>query len=106
MFDIGFVKLVLLLVLALIIFGPDELPTVARKAARTLRRLRRLAEAATGEIKAGLGPEHADLNLMDLHPRRFVKKHLLDDLDGDRHPYDDRPLLPYGEHPPYDTDAT
>ena len=68
MFDIGFVKLVLLLVLVLIIFGPEQLPTVARKAAQTLRRLRRLAEDATGEIKAGLGPEHAGLNLMVPHP--------------------------------------
>jgi sec-independent protein translocase protein TatB len=105
-FDIGLAKLALLLVLALIIFGPERLPTAARQAARTLRQLRRLAEDATGEIKAGLGPEHADLEFGDLHPRRFVQKYLLDDLDDDRRPYDDRPLLPHGERPPYDTDAT
>lgn len=105
-FDIGLTKLALLLVLALIIFGPERLPTLARQAAQTLRRIRQLAEAATGEIKAGLGPEHGDLDLGDLHPRRFVQRYLLDDLDGDRRPYDDPPLLPYGERPPYDTDAT
>lgn len=105
MFDIGLVKLGLLLVLALIIFGPDRLPTAARQAAQTLRRLRRLAEHATSEINAGLGPEHAELDLLDLHPRRFVKKQLFD-LDDDRPPRDDRTLLPYGERPPYDADAT
>jgi sec-independent protein translocase protein TatB len=93
-------------VLALIIFGPDRLPMVARQAAQTLRQLRRLAEDATREIRAGLGPEHADLDLMDLQPHRFVRKHLLDDPNGDRLPHDDRALLPYGERPPYDTDAT
>jgi sec-independent protein translocase protein TatB len=106
MFDIGLVKFALLLVLALIIFGPDRLPTVARQAAQTLRQLRRLTEDATREIRTGLGPEQADLDLMDLHPRRLVRKHLLDDRDDDRLPPDDRTLLPYGEHPPYDTDAT
>ena len=106
MFDIGFEKLALLLLLALVILGPDQLPHVARQAAQALRRLRRLATDATSEIKAGLGPEYADLDLADLHPRRFVQKHLLDALDDDRHPYDDEPLLTYGERPPYDTEAT
>lgn len=103
-----FEKLALLLVLALIIFGPDQLPRLARQAAQTLSQLRRLAADATGEIKAGLGPEYADLDLADLHPRRFVQKHLLSDLDGDHQnrPPAAGPLLPYGERPPYDVDAT
>ncbi|MFB9832382.1 sec-independent translocase [Actinoallomurus acaciae] len=106
MFDIGLEKLALLLLLALVIFGPDRLPHVARQAAETLRRLRELAYDATSEIKTGLGPEYADLDLADLHPRRFVRKHLLDALDDDRHPRDDEPLLAYGERPPYDAEAT
>lgn len=103
MFEIGLTKLALLLVLAVIIFGPERLPVLTRQAAQTLRRLRRLTEDATSEIKAGLGPEHADLDLRDLHPRRLIEKHLLDD---DRRPCDDPPLPPYGGRPPYDTDAT
>lgn len=105
-FDIGFEKLALLLLLALFIFGPDQLPRVARQAAQTLRQLRRLATDATSEIKAGLGPEYADLDIADLHPRRFVQKHLLDALDDDRQPYDDEPVPVSGERPPYDTEAT
>lgn len=108
MFDVGFEKFALLFVLALIIFGPDQLPRVARQAAQTLRQLRRLATDATSEIKAGLGPEYADLDLSDLHPRRFVQKHLLDDLDGPLgdEPPNAEPLFPYGERPPYDLEAT
>lgn len=106
MFDIGLEKLVLLLLLALIIFGPDQLPRVTRQAAETLRRLRSLATDATSEIKAGLGPEYADLDLADLHPRRFVQKHLLDALDDDRAPHEPRPRTAYGERPPYDSEAT
>lgn len=106
MFDIGIEKLVLLLLLALIIFGPDQLPRVARQAAETLRQLRRLATDATSEIKAGLGPEYADLDIADLNPRRFVKKHLLDALDDDRGPEKDEPPLVSGARPPFDAEAT
>lgn len=108
MFELGFEKIALLLVLALIIFGPDQLPRITRQAAQTLRQLRRLATDATSELKAELGPEYADLDLSDLHPRRFVQKHLLDDFDdavGDDPP-NAEPLLPYGERPPYDPEAT
>jgi sec-independent protein translocase protein TatB len=107
-FDLGFEKIVLLLVLALIIFGPDQLPRIARQAAQTLHQLRRLAADATSEIKAELGPEYADLDISDLHPRRLIQKHLLDDLDDALadDPPSAEPVLPYGERPPYDPDAT
>ena len=88
--------------------SPRKPNTISRQAAQTLRQLRRLATDATSEIKAGLGPEYADLDLSDLHPRRFVQKHLLDDLDGPLgdEPPNAEPLFPYGERPPYDLEAT
>jgi len=43
--------------------------------------LRKIAEGATADLREGLGPEFKDLELDDLNPRRFVQKHLLDDLD-------------------------
>ena len=44
MFDLSLTKIAVLLVLAIVIFGPDQLPKVAAQAGRTLRELRRLAE--------------------------------------------------------------
>lgn len=113
MFDIGIEKFGLLIVLALIIFGPDQLPRIARQAGQALRQLRRLATDATSDLKAGLGPEYADLDLAELSPRRFVRKHLFEEFDEDHldrfspaDPADTGSGLGHGERPPYDTDAT
>lgn len=79
MFDLSISKLLILAVIALIVFGPNELPKVAAQAGRMLRDLRRIADGATAELKEGLGPEFQNFELEDLNPRRFVTKHLFDD---------------------------
>jgi sec-independent protein translocase protein TatB len=79
-FDLSLTKLLALAVLALIIFGPHELPKIASQAGRALRDLRRIAEGAKADLREGLGPEFQDFDFEDLNPRRFVQKHLLDDL--------------------------
>ena len=69
--------------IAIVVFGPDQLPKMASQAGRTLRELRRLADGATRDIREGLGPEFEDFDLRDLHPGNFVRKHLFeDDMDG------------------------
>jgi sec-independent protein translocase protein TatB len=79
MFDLSPGKLLVLVVIALIVFGPRELPRIAQQVGRALRDLRRIAEGATAELKEGLGPEYQDFDFQDLNPRRFVQKHLMDD---------------------------
>jgi sec-independent protein translocase protein TatB len=78
-FDLSIGKLLILAVIALIVFGPNELPKVASQLGRVLRDLRRIADGATAELKEGLGPEFQNFELEDLNPRRFVTKHLFDD---------------------------
>ena len=82
MFDLSITKIAVLLVLAVVIFGPEQLPKLAQQAGRALRDLRRLADNATADLKEGLGPEFADFDVTDLHPKNFVRKHLLDDEMG------------------------
>ena len=79
MFDLSIEKIIVLLVLAVVIFGPERLPKMIRQAGSALRDLRRLADNATRDLKEGLGPEFADFDVTDLHPKNFVRKHLLDD---------------------------
>ena len=81
MFDLSLPKLLILAVLALVVFGPNELPKIASQAGRFLRDLRRIAEGAQADLREGLGPEFADFDVSDLHPRNFVTKHLLSDPD-------------------------
>ena len=80
MFDLSITKILVLAVIALIVFGPNELPKVASQAGRMLRDLRRIAEGAKADLREGLGPEFQDFDFEDLNPRRFVQKHLLDDM--------------------------
>ena len=79
MFDLSFTKLLVLAVIALVVFGPNELPKLAAQAGRALRDLRRIAEGAKADLKEGLGPEFENFDFEDLNPRRFVQKHLLEE---------------------------
>ncbi|MCW2944524.1 MAG: hypothetical protein JWR24_1241 [Actinoallomurus sp.] len=106
MFDIGIEKFALLLVLALVIFGPEQLPKLVTQAAQTLRQLRRLATDVTDELKAGIGPEYADFDIADLNPRRFVAKHLLAEPDDGTPAATFPPPRPGAGRSPFDSEAT
>ena len=101
MFGLGWPEVLALVVIALLVFGPEKLPQA--------------------DLRANLGPEFADFDPADLNPKRFVRKHLIDDLEeewqrspvriDDPVPFGDTfdPVggeLGYGEIPPYDTEAT
>ena len=51
MFDIGFWEIFLILVLALIIIGPERLPGAARKAGYWIGRARRYVEGVRSEVE-------------------------------------------------------
>ncbi|MEV0229883.1 sec-independent translocase [Nonomuraea sp. NPDC050786] len=122
MFNLGWMEIGALIVIALLVFGPDKLPQAASQAGKTLRNLRRMANNARDDLRAGLGPEFQNFDPADLNPRNFVRKHLLDDLEDDwsnsksrelepatMAPYPPEPVveqLGYGEVPPYDSEAT
>ena len=82
MFDLSLPKLLVLAVIALVIFGPHELPKIASQAGRALRDLRKIAESAKDDLREGLGPEFAGFEIEDLNPKRFVHKHLSGDLNA------------------------
>ena len=119
MFDLSLTKLLVLAVIAIVIFGPDQLPKVAAQAGRALRELRRIADGARRDLSEGLGPEFQDFDIADLNPRTFVRKHLIDDFEPDPVVADPDPVVPEpdlqpqaasalapGETPPYDSEAT
>jgi sec-independent protein translocase protein TatB len=109
MFGVGLPELAVIAFVAVLVFGPDKLPDLARQAGRMARQVRQFANQARDELRDELGPEFADLELRDLDPRTIVRKHIaeamndVDDVRVDRTPV--RPLAA-GELPPYDVDAT
>ena len=66
-----------LLMLALLIFG-ERLPKVIGDGLRMLRGLRAMAQNATSDLSRELG---TDIQLEDLHPKAFIRKHLLSEED-------------------------
>ena len=108
---LGWPEMSVLLVLGLFVFGPDRLPGIAADAGRTLRNIRRYLKDMGEDLKAELGPEVGDLDLKSLHPREFLRKHLLDDEDeadfGFEQASPSRPMvLSPGEPVPWDPDTT
>ncbi|GAA2110504.1 hypothetical protein GCM10009841_32640 [Microlunatus panaciterrae] len=81
MFDIGAPEFLVLLVAAVILFGPEKLPEFARKAAKVLRYVRNLAGNAQEQLSKELGPGFEDLDIRDLNPKTFIQKHLLDEVE-------------------------
>jgi len=79
-FGIGAPELLALIILAILMFGPEKVPEFAKKAARIYAYLRDVANNAQTQLRTELGPEYADLELADLNPKTFVKKHLSAEL--------------------------
>jgi len=78
MFGIGFEKLLTLAILAAVLIGPDKLPQFAVDAARFIQKIRGMSREALTELKSELGPEFANLDIQDLHPKKFIANHLDD----------------------------
>jgi sec-independent protein translocase protein TatB len=72
-------EILALLMLALLIFG-ERLPKVIGDGLRMLRGLRAMAQNATSDLSRELG---TDIQLQDLHPKAFIRKHLLSEEDED-----------------------
>ena len=80
MFGIDAVDLLIILVLAVVMFGPEKLPQYSRKAARVFVYLRDIANNAKNTIGTELGPEYANMELKDLNPKTFIAKQLQNEV--------------------------
>jgi sec-independent protein translocase protein TatB len=79
--DVNGPEFLLLLVIAIVLFGPERLPDLARKAARVVQYVRTIAGTAQEQLTKELGPGFEDVDMRDLNPKAFIQKHLLDDVD-------------------------
>ena len=81
-------EVITLALLGLFIFGPERLPKVIADGLRMLRGLRAMARNATEDLSRELG---TDVSLEDLHPKTFIRKHLLSEEEEAqlRRPFED-----------------
>jgi sec-independent protein translocase protein TatB len=107
--DIGFGELMVIALVAVLVFGPDKLPVLAKQAGAIARKARDFANSARDELRSELGEGYADLELRDLDPRTIVRKHIIEAMEADDEDEPpgrrSRPLAD-GELPPYDVEST
>ncbi|MCL6739091.1 sec-independent translocase [Streptomyces neyagawaensis] len=80
--DIGALEVVTLVVLAVLVFGPEKLPKVIQDVTRTIRKIREFSDSAKQDIRNELGPEFKDFEFEDLNPKTFIRKQLDNDELG------------------------
>ena len=111
MFGMGVPEIGLIMVLALLLFGPEKLPEIAKQAAGFIRTVRQMADNAKNDLGREMGQDFSDLNLKDLDPREIVRRNFLDEPDtagaGLTPPgLKETRILRPGETPPFDAEAT
>lgn len=95
-FGISGAEFAVIILVAVIVVGPQRLPEYTRKLTQLVRQLRVYLDNARTQIAEEVGPELADLDLSDLDPRQYdprkiVRDALGEDLDAIRedlaHPF-------------------
>ncbi|KHL10790.1 sec-independent protein translocase protein TatB [Mumia flava] len=106
MFDIGPAEIAVIVIVAILVFGPDKLPEFARQAGRMLRTVRQMADNAKSDLSREFGDDYTSLrdDLRGLDPRRMLEDDEDDDLPR-RSTKKPKPLES-GEPAPFDVDAT
>ena len=108
MFGMGVPEIAVIMVVALLVFGPDKLPDLARQAGQFVRSVRRMANTAKDDFGREIGHDLKDMNLRDLDPREVVRRSLFDDSPVSAGPsaVKETRILRPGERPPFDPEAT
>ncbi|MBB3753126.1 sec-independent protein translocase protein TatB [Mycolicibacterium sp. BK634] len=88
--NVGWGEMLLLVVIGLVILGPERLPGAIRWTSNSLRQARDYISGATSQLRDDLGPEFEDFRqplselqkLRGMTPRAALTKHLLDGDDS------------------------
>jgi sec-independent protein translocase protein TatB len=75
--DITGWEFIALIVLAVVILGPERLPEYAAKLGRLVRQARSMAEGAKGQLREQMGPEFDDINWQQYDPRQYDPRRIV-----------------------------
>ena len=84
MLDVNGWELIVLVIVGILVLGPERLPEYAGKLANMVRQVRNLASNAKTQLKDQMGPEFEDVDWRQFDPRqydprRIVREALMDD---------------------------
>lgn len=77
--DINGWELVIIVVVALLVIGPERLPHYLARARETIRDLRRLAEGAKTQLRDQMGPEFDNVDWSAYDPRQYDPRRIVRD---------------------------
>ena len=94
MFGLGLGEIAIIMVVALVVFGPDRLPEMAKQAASFVRDMRKMVANARRDMGVSiqdLGIDEEDLRTLKQlrNPKAFVRDKVLDGIDLDELNLDD-----------------
>ncbi|WP_286957286.1 MULTISPECIES: twin-arginine translocase TatA/TatE family subunit [Arsenicicoccus] len=84
MWDVNGTEFLLLIVIAVVVLGPERLPEYAAKLGQLVRQAKAYAEGAKTSLRDQMGPDFDDIDWRQYDPRqydprRIVREALLDD---------------------------
>src|ERR1700676_4809626 len=102
--NVGWGEMLVLVVVGLLVLGPERLPGAIRWTATALRQARDYLSGVTSQLREDIGPEFDDLRvplselqkLRGMTPRAALTKHLLDGDDSFLTGNFDKPVSPHG----------
>lgn len=84
-----------LLVLVLIVIGPQRMPHYAQQLGRLVRKGRDFAQDAKSQVEAEIGPEFKDVDWKQYDPREYDPRKIVRDALAE--PRDEEPAAAQGE---------
>lgn len=83
MFGISGSEFLVIILVAVVVVGPQRLPEYTRKLTQLVRQLRVFLDNARSQIAEEVGPEMADLDLSSLDPRQYDPRKIVRDALGE-----------------------
>lgn len=96
-FDINGYEFLILLVVGIVVLGPERLPEYAAKLARFVQQARQMASGARESLREQMGPEFDDIDWAQYDPRRYdprriVREALLEPFEPSGEEQDEKPV--------------
>ncbi|WP_017884796.1 MULTISPECIES: twin-arginine translocase TatA/TatE family subunit [Leucobacter] len=72
-------KILVILVIAMFVLGPDRLPVYAKKLGEFVRGAKRMADGAKDRLRDEMGPEFDEVDWKQLDPRQYDPRRIIRD---------------------------
>ncbi|MBO1901131.1 twin-arginine translocase TatA/TatE family subunit [Leucobacter weissii] len=74
-----FDKILVILVIAMFLLGPERLPVYAKKLGELVRGIKRMADGAKDRLRDEMGPEFEEVDWKQLDPRQYDPRRIIRD---------------------------